>query len=161
MSIVLLRLDERLIHGQVVVGWGVPLHADRVTVVDDTLAESPWEQELYSLGVPPEMEADFATVHEARERFPSWRADQRRRMVLFRDVSTLASLADVLLTRDGEVNLGGLHHTPGRTEALAFLFLNPRERRELQALADRGLKLTAQDLPGGRRVPLAEVLASH
>jgi mannose/fructose/N-acetylgalactosamine-specific phosphotransferase system component IIB len=53
MPIVLFRVDERLIHGQVVVGWGGPLHADRIVVVDDAIAGSPWEQELYCLGVPP------------------------------------------------------------------------------------------------------------
>jgi PTS system mannose-specific IIB component/fructoselysine and glucoselysine-specific PTS system IIB component len=53
MPIVLLRVDERLIHGQVVVGWGEHIHMDRIAVVDDEISASPWEQELYCLGVPP------------------------------------------------------------------------------------------------------------
>jgi PTS system mannose-specific IIB component/fructoselysine and glucoselysine-specific PTS system IIB component len=44
MSIVLFRVDERLIHGQVVVGWGAELHPDRIIVVDDEIAHSQWEQ---------------------------------------------------------------------------------------------------------------------
>jgi mannose/fructose/N-acetylgalactosamine-specific phosphotransferase system component IIB len=64
MPIVLLRVDERLIHGQVVVGWGGPLHADRIVIADDEIAGSPWEQELYCLGMPPEMEASFETLDD-------------------------------------------------------------------------------------------------
>ena len=67
MPIVLFRVDERLIHGQVVVGWGGPLHADRMVVVDDELAASPWEQELYCLGVPPEIEAAFTASERQRQ----------------------------------------------------------------------------------------------
>ena len=52
MTVVLYRIDERLIHGQVVIGWGTQLHPDSYLVVDDALAASDWEQELYVLGLP-------------------------------------------------------------------------------------------------------------
>ena len=54
MAIVLYRVDERLIHGQVVLGWGRELRPGRYVVVDDALAESEWEQELYRLSVAEE-----------------------------------------------------------------------------------------------------------
>ena len=53
MSFLLYRIDDRLIHGQVVVGWGQPLDAKFIVLVDDAVATSDWEQELYRLGVPP------------------------------------------------------------------------------------------------------------
>ena len=49
MPIVLLRVDERLIHGQVVVGWGGPLHADHLVVVDDDIAGSPDDEDGVTL----------------------------------------------------------------------------------------------------------------
>ena len=93
MPIVLLRVDERLIHGQVVVGWGGPLHADRIVVVDDDIAASPWEQELYCLGVPPETEASFSTVDDARASLREWRTGGRRVIVLVRGLETALRLA--------------------------------------------------------------------
>ena len=99
MPIVLFRVDERLIHGQVVVGWGGPLHADRIVVVDDALAASAWEQELYCLGVPPEIEARFASVDEARARYADWAAGTRRTIVLVRDVATAGRMAEEGLLR--------------------------------------------------------------
>jgi mannose/fructose/N-acetylgalactosamine-specific phosphotransferase system component IIB len=60
MPIVLCRVDERLIHGQVVVGWGTNLHVRRIVVADDELADSAWEQELYRAGVPDEVRPSFS-----------------------------------------------------------------------------------------------------
>ncbi|MDP9348215.1 MAG: PTS sugar transporter subunit IIB [Gemmatimonadota bacterium] len=154
----LFRVDERLIHGQVVVGWGGPLHADRIVVVDDEIHASPWEQELYSLGVPPEIEASFVGVEEARRRLPSWREAPHRIVVLVRDLATAARVADGDLLDGEEVNLGGIHHVAGRERVLPYLFLSATEREQLRALSARGVKLSARDLPGSRRVPLEELL---
>jgi hypothetical protein len=79
VTVVLYRVDERLIHGQVVVGWGVRLRPDLLVVVDDELATSPWEQELYAMGVPDEMTAEFVPVDGAIERLPGWQANDEPR----------------------------------------------------------------------------------
>jgi len=65
MAIHLYRIDDRLIHGQVVVGWGQPLNARFMVLVDDLVASSDWEKELYRMAVPPEMEIFFADVGAA------------------------------------------------------------------------------------------------
>ena len=158
MAIVLLRVDERLIHGQVVVGWGGPLHADRIVVVDDDLAASPWEQELYCLGVPPEMEASFATVDEARRQVPDWRDGPRRVIALVRDVATAGRLAEGGLLAGEEVNLGGIHHAEGRRAVLPYLHLGDGDGDTLRRIAATGAKVSARDLPATRRVPLEELL---
>ncbi|HYW10965.1 MAG TPA: PTS sugar transporter subunit IIB [Longimicrobium sp.] len=158
MPIVLLRVDERLIHGQVVVGWGGPLHAEQMVVVDDDIAASPWEQELYCLGVPPEMEASFASVADARPQLARWRDGGRRVIVLVRDVATAARLAEGGLLRGDEVNLGGIHHAEGRERVLPYLHLSDGDRDTLRQIAAEGALVSARDLPAGRRVPLEELL---
>jgi mannose/fructose/N-acetylgalactosamine-specific phosphotransferase system component IIB len=157
MPIELLRVDERLIHGQVVVGWGGPLHADRIVVVDDALAESAWEQELHCLGVPPEIEASFSDVAHAAASWEEWRASPARTIVLVRSVEELRRLADSGVLGGAEVNLGGIHDAPEREKVLNFLFLSPAEWEALERLSDAGMRLAAQDLPGSRAVPFAEL----
>jgi mannose/fructose/N-acetylgalactosamine-specific phosphotransferase system component IIB len=162
MPIVLFRVDERLIHGQVVVGWGGPLHADRIVVVDDAIADSAWEQELYCLGVPPEIEASFVSVAEARRLVPAWRADALHRIiVLVRDVATLRQASRGELLRGEEVNLGGIHHAAGRERLLTYLYLTPEEGRVLRDVAAEGVRISARDLPASRAVPLEDLLPSR
>jgi mannose/fructose/N-acetylgalactosamine-specific phosphotransferase system component IIB len=159
VPIVLFRVDERLIHGQVVVGWGERLHMDRIIVVDDELNSSTWEQELYCLGVPPPVDAIFTSVAEARQSFPAWRDDSRRLIVLVRDVTTLERMAADGLLRDEAINLGGIHFSPGRARVLPYLFLSPEEQESLRRIAGTGAKLSARDLPGSRAVSLDDLLA--
>lgn len=161
MPIVLLRVDERLIHGQVVVGWGNHLHPDRIVVVDDELAGSAWEQELYGLGLPPTLETAFVTVGDAQDALSGWRSDRARTFVLTRDIATMRRLADAGTLRGDEVNIGGIHYAPGRTAVLPYLHLSDAERDELRLLDDTGVHIEARDLPGSRRVDLPHLLRTR
>lgn len=158
MPIVLFRVDERLIHGQVVVGWGTRLHPNRIVVVDDDLAKSPWEQELYCLGLPDELATEFDDVEHARAHLADWRGGAERVIVLTRDVRTMRRLAEHALLKGEEIILGGIHYAAGRTAVLPYLYLSDEERQEMAALSAEGVTVTALDLPGGKRVDLSHLL---
>jgi mannose/fructose/N-acetylgalactosamine-specific phosphotransferase system component IIB len=158
VGIELFRIDERLIHGQVVVGWGGAIRVDRILVVDDSLAGSPWEQDLYLLGLPPSVSAEFCTVDQARQRLPEWRQDQQRTILLTRDAATMTRLGTGGLLNGAEVNVGGLHHAPGRRMVLPYVYLSEAETAALGELAGTGARISARDLPGSRRVPLEKLL---
>ena len=156
MTVALVRVDDRLVHGQVVVGWGRPLRAAFVVVVDDALAASEWEQELYRMGMPPELSLEFATVADTAARRAGWETDPRPGMVLLGDITTAAALAATGV-RFPKLNLGGVHHRPGRTERLPYVFLTDDEVVALERLAASGVEVTAQDVPTTRPVPLTEL----
>ena len=166
MPVELYRIDDRLIHGQVVVGWGRPLDIGFIVLVDDEVAASDWEQELYRMGVPPEMDVHFVSVDEAAQHFPEYRADPRPGIVLTGDIATMRRLVDAVARSEGngavrQVNIGGLHHRPGRAQRMRYVFLTAEEESALRDLAGRGVTVTAQDVPATRPVPLDEVLAGH
>jgi mannose/fructose/N-acetylgalactosamine-specific phosphotransferase system component IIB len=161
MPITLLRIDERLIHGQVVVGWGERYHVDRIMVVDDDLRASQWEQELYCLGVPPNVDASFLGVDEARTALPGWRSDPQHTFLLVRDVGTLSRLASDRLLEGLEINLGGIHSAPGRHRVLPYLFLSDQELLDLHRIADSGIVITARDVPASRAIALDELPDRH
>ncbi len=155
MSIALYRVDDRLIHGQVVVGWGQPLDASFIVLVDDAVRSSEWEQDLYRMGVPPRMEVIFASVTEALRRLPEWEAEPRVGILLTGDLDTMAALA-LGSNRVGKVNIGGIHHRAGRSERLRYVYLTNEEAAKLRAIAAGGVNVTAQDVPTARAVPLGE-----
>ena len=161
MSVLLNSVDERLIHGQVVVGWGGRLSPSRIIVVDDDLAGSAWEQELYAAGVPFDVEAEFLTVADAGERLGGWQGSAERVLLLTRDVATMRRLAATGLLRGQEVNIGGIHHAPGRSQVLRYVFLGDGERQQLRELAEAGASVIARDVPGARGVPLDELLRAE
>jgi mannose/fructose/N-acetylgalactosamine-specific phosphotransferase system component IIB len=146
MSVALYRIDDRLIHGQVVVGWGQPLGLGFVALVDEAVHASEWEQELYRMGVPPSVEVRFAGVEEAVAAVADWEADPRVGIVLTGDIATMAALcAGAPSIR--RVNVGGIHFRPGRTERLRFVDLSDEEAAALRALGASGVEITAQDVP--------------
>lgn len=154
MPVVLSRVDDRLVHGQVVIGWGRPLNVRFIVLVDDTVAASDWERELYRMGVPPEVDLLFAGVAEAARLAPGWQADPRNGIILTSDVQAMAVICSAF-PAIGRVNLGGIHHKPGRTQRLPYVYLSDEEFRTLEALAAAGIEVTAQDLPTTTPVPLS------
>lgn len=158
MALDLYRIDDRLIHGQVVVGWGQPLDLHFIVLVDDEVAASDWEQELYRMGVPPEMEVYFESVAGAAANLGRYQAERRRGLLLTGDIDTMSRLIDAT-GAIRSVNLGGIHHRPGRTQRLRYVFLSPEEEGQLRALAARGVHVTAQDVPSARPLSLPEVLS--
>ncbi len=158
MAITLLRVDERLIHGQVTVGWGSRLRPTVYVVVDDDLVSSDWERELMELGAPPEVPVEFVSVSEARPRIGGWQGSDARVVILTRDLDHMARLARGRLLAGEEVNLGGLHHAPGRTEALPYLFLTVRDRELIVELGEEGTRVSARDLPTSSPKTAQEIL---
>ena len=159
MTLVLNRIDDRLIHGQVVVGWGQPLDVKFIVLVDDAVASSDWEQDLYRMGVPPEMEVRFHSAADAAPLLDAYRTEVRPGILLTGDIATMREL--VVHGGVREVNVGGIHHRAGRTQHLRYVFLNAEEQAALADLATLGAVVTAQDVPATRAVPLAELVAAR
>jgi len=157
MPIVLVRVDDRLVHGQVVIGWGRPLDIRRIVLVDDQVRASGWEQELYRMAAPQEIAMEFLSAAEAAPRLAAWDAGRERVLILVGAVGTAADLmrrAPGVLQR---LNLGGIHAGEGRQEHLRYLYLTDTELAMLRRLAGEGLEISAQDVPTSRPVPLKEL----
>ena len=160
MAIEVFRIDDRLIHGQVVVGWAQPMELEFIVLVDDDVAASAWEQDLYRMGVPFEMRVFFESVESALTRLPEFQRMTEPGLLLTGDTVTMRQLVE----RGAEilrVNIGGVHHRAERVPRLRYVFLTPEEEADLLAISARGVEVTAQDLPAATLVPLADVLSGH
>ena len=158
MTLRLFRVDDRLVHGQVVLGWGRPLAARFIVLVDNGVCESDWEQDLYRMAVPDDVQVIFASVPDAVAHLTDWMADPRPGILLTSDVSTMASLHDAVPGVVHRINLGGLHHRPGRVERLRYIYLGDAEEAVLRRLGSDGAEISAQDLPTSPAVDLKTLL---
>ncbi len=157
MAIELYRIDDRLIHGQVIVGWGQPMGLGFLVLVDDEIARSEWEQELYRMGVPPELDVFFASVENATTSLDRWNTEKRPGILLTSDIDTMVRLVAAKKSIRA-VNLGGIHHRAGRVERLRYLYLTGEEAHALLELERRGVEVTARDVPASRPVSLSTLL---
>jgi PTS system mannose-specific IIB component/fructoselysine and glucoselysine-specific PTS system IIB component len=157
MSIALARIDDRLIHGQVVIGWGVPLRVQLIAVVDDDVASNDWEQEIFRMALPATIEVEFVGRARAPERLRAWEADARPVFILTSDPETMADLVTAGEGVIRRVNLGGIHAGPGRRERLRYVYLSDAELSTLRRLEAQGTVVTAQDVPGATAIPLREL----
>jgi PTS system mannose-specific IIB component/fructoselysine and glucoselysine-specific PTS system IIB component len=160
MPIALYRIDDRLIHGQVVVGWGQPFDLRFIVLVDDEVAASEWEQELYRMAVPPEMEVAFLSVADAANQLAVFNARRDRGVLLVGSIGTMERLVERTVGQIPAVNVGGVHHATGRVGHLRYVYLTDAEEQGLRRIAAAGIEVTAQDVPATRPVPLEELLAS-
>src|SRR5688500_11290340 len=158
MPIVLYRVDERLIHGQVVIGWGSQLQPDHYLVVDDALAQAEWEQELYRLAVGNGAGVSFHSVADARARLPEWGESEDKIVLLTRDLDTMLRLARGRTLAGKPVNLGGIHHAPGRSRVRSYLYLDDADRERVRALEEEGAEVSGRDLPGSLKISLHDLL---
>jgi mannose/fructose/N-acetylgalactosamine-specific phosphotransferase system component IIB len=157
MPVLLYRVDDRLIHGQVVIGWGQPLGIALIVLVDDDVAASPWEQELYRMGAAPGVELRFASVADAVAHLAEWSAGVTRTIVLTGNLEAMAALRRAAPALVRQINVGGIHHRPGRRERLPYLYLTDDELRSLRDLEASGAVVTAQDLPSTAPVAVGEL----
>jgi mannose/fructose/N-acetylgalactosamine-specific phosphotransferase system component IIB len=146
MPLKLLRIDDRLVHGQVVLGWVPALNPDRMVVANDRVAGSDWERKFYSSCVPPEVRVSFFSVEETARQLASDLFKGEGLLVLVESARDALALATAGVAF-AEVNVGGLHFREGSVELLPFVFLTEDERTSLRELVKRGITLTAQDVP--------------
>jgi PTS system mannose-specific IIB component/fructoselysine and glucoselysine-specific PTS system IIB component len=157
MGIVVCRIDDRLVHGQVVIGWGRALEIERIILVDAAVAGSEFEQELYRMAVPAGIDIEFLEPATAPARLDQLAGDHRRTLILTGSVDTMTGLQRQRPALIRSVNLGGIHDGPGRREYLRYVYLTDAEKHDLLDLEAAGVHVTAQDLPTSRPIALASL----
>jgi len=148
----MVRIDDRLLHGQVIVGWGHQFELTRFIVASDRVKkDQAYVSALQSL-VPPDMNATVESLQDTAENWSEKRYNGERMMIV------LESTGDALkLFKAGaplkQVTLGGLHFREESEEVLPYLFLSRWDRLALTELINNGVKIVCQDLPASKSTP--------
>ena len=146
MSVELLRIDDRLVHGQVVEGWVKALHITRIVVASDAVEADDTQKALYQLAVPHGVELSCLTVTQAAKEWKARHWEKERVLVLV----SMPEEALRLLEAGSpvkSVNLGGLHFRHGRVQVIKGISLDDQDVRALKTLGSKGVLLEARALP--------------
>ena len=155
MSWLLHRVDDRLIHGQVVVAWGQSMHPRRIWVVDDAVAASGWERELLESSAPG-IDVRVRGVAAAAGEWAGERDAQGGAFLIVRDLATALRLVEAGAPVP-RFTLGGLHYAPGKDKVNEYVYLDAADRIAARELLRRGVALEVQDVPAARAVALGEL----
>jgi N-acetylgalactosamine PTS system EIIB component len=145
--ITLVRVDNRLLHGQILEAWVPRLAIDQVIVADDEAAASDLAKAAMTLCVPPELpvrilalaDVDFAAIARSRAKV----------LVLGRDPVGLARARAAGLTPAlaPKVNLGNVHFGPGRRQVTPSVFLSDDDLRAVREVVAAGFEVEARAIP--------------
>jgi mannose/fructose/N-acetylgalactosamine-specific phosphotransferase system component IIB len=146
MAIILLRVDNRLIHGQVIASWVPRLDIEAVLVADDAMARDEFAVELARLAVPREIDLEIVTIAEARSRLdnPAW--SEKRVLVLLRDLEACLRVFEGGL-ESNEVNLGNLHYAAGKRQLSPAVAVSEREEGIIRLLESRHIVVEIRAVP--------------
>jgi len=158
MPFVLVRVDDRLIHGQVVVGWAIPMNPDRLILCHDQIAQSSWEKELY---LSSQMEYDFQFDIWSTEQTVAYAKSphfQKEKALLL-----VESPADVLrLIHLGvsipSVNIGGMRHREGKKALASYIYVDEKDAEVFRKLAALGVNLEGRDVPNAKKIDILRKL---
>lgn len=150
MTLKLVRVDDRLIHGQVVAIWLKALNAKRIVIVDDKTARDDFLREILMLAAPSGVAVEVHDVSTGTERVRSLASDPEPIFVLMRSPITAVKLREAGIDFP-LLNVGGMGAGPGRKPLYKNISASPEEfeaMRQLEALGTRvELRIVENDRP--------------
>ncbi len=155
--IALVRVDNRLLHGQILETWLPRLGARSVVVADDDAAASPLARAAMTLALPADLGASVVPLGQVR--WAELAASPEPTLVLVRDVSDVERAVAAGLTpeRAPAVNVGNVHYAIGRRAISASVYLSGEEVEALRRLAKRGFEVDVRAVPTEPQVGLEEI----
>ncbi|MHB0856031.1 MAG: PTS sugar transporter subunit IIB [Anaerolineae bacterium] len=154
----LVRVDERLLHGQVVLNWVRTLGMRRIVVVDDVLVGDELARQAMALAVPAGVDLDVADVAAAAESLAAGRGTlDADTMVLVRGAAIALALRRAGVAY-AHLNVGFLGRAAGRVRVHPQVYLSPDELEALRSLAAQGVSISFQAVPSEAPLDWGSVL---
>ena len=144
--IILARIDDRLIHGQVIEGWVNFLKATCILVADDKVAANPLQRSIMEISVPERLKVIIGKVEEICEKVRSSSLDAERAILLFSNPADVVRCLKAGLSFP-KINLGGLHFVPGKRKIMDVLAVDDADLEALQDILRQGVKVEIQTVP--------------
>lgn len=146
-NILLTRIDNRLVHGQVGSIWTSTLEANLLVVVDDAAASDPLQQQLMAMTAEASsVGIRFFTV-EHTIKVISKAAPSQKIFIICKNPNVVKQLVDGGVPIK-DVNVGNMHFVPGKKAITKKVYVDDKDLEELKYLQAKGVNVFIQDTPG-------------
>ena len=156
MNIVLSRIDERLIHGQVMTRWIKGLFIKRILVIDDKIAKDDFYQQILIMSAPSGIELKCVSAQEGAK-IINGNKDDVSTLLLFREISAVKKLSDAGY-QVNKLDIGNVGSSKIRKAITKQVFMSDEEIEIAKELNEKGTKIVIQMLPTDPEVDLIPLI---
>ncbi|MBW9323999.1 PTS sugar transporter subunit IIB [Enterococcus casseliflavus] len=141
-----IRIDDRLIHGQVATRWAAECKINRIMVIDDEVAENEIEKSVLRMAAPSGINTSILTLEKAVSNIKNENYSGQRVMLIVKTPLILLEMMNrgVSLL---DVNIGNMSNRPGTIQYKKSVSMLPEERKAVEYLLRHGIKVTARMVP--------------
>ncbi|MBN1574853.1 MAG: PTS sugar transporter subunit IIB [Deltaproteobacteria bacterium] len=158
MGIVLIRVDSRLIHGQILEAWIPFTEAESIVVVDNEVAENLQRRTIMEMAIPSKINVEFDTVDEAVKDFLEGRFEEKRTLILFSNVQDVMEAFDKGFVFDS-LNLGNMHFCKGKVQVSSNLCMGNLDCECILRLNEKGVSIDSRSVPNERTLEVDKLLS--
>ena len=159
MKISFVRIDDRLIHGQVATVWVKAYDCNRIMCCSDEVAKDELRKQLVLQVTPPGLKAYILPIQKAIEAFNNPKYDSFNTFFLFTNPTDVLRMVEAGIPFES-VNLGGMRYVDGKTQISQAVSVNEQDIEALKKLDEKGVKLELRQLAKDPKVNVIEKLKS-
>ena len=157
MDATFVRVDSRLVHGQILEGWVPFINASRIVVVNDEVADDLFRETVIRMAVPHDIEVLIYSVEAFSKEYTYKEDDGKRTIILFSDVCDSLKAYNSGFRFD-QLNIGNVHCEEGRICCAASVFLNKEDVMDIMSLIDFGVKVELRSVPRDKSADFLDVM---
>lgn len=156
-NIKLVRLDFRLIHGQVIAKWFGQIMGNEIVIIDDDLSQDSFMASIYEMSAPVDSKVHVYSVEDAVKKVEEGTFASGKVLVLFKNVDQVFKSVEKGFKID-ELQIGGLGSAPGRINVYGPITLDDHDASLLKKIADQGTNIYLQQVPEEAKMTFSKVL---
>ena len=157
MNIVLARIDDRLIHGQVVTVWSKVTNCQRIIVCDDEVASDTIRATLLKQVAPAGIKSHVVTLDKAIRVYNNPKYENDRCLLLFTNPSSVLYLVEHGVDIKS-VNIGGMSFHEGKTQVTSAVSVDGKDIDAFKKLNEKGIELEIRKVDTDKKVMMMDVL---
>lgn len=160
MEIVNIRVDDRLIHGQVAAVWSLTTKATRIMVVDDLVVKDVVNKEALKMACPSQCRLSILTVEKAAANLGAGKYEGERVFIVAKGPAAIRRLYDAGFHM-AQVNVGNMGGKQNTTMLKKAVSVTSQDMEDFRYLAGRGVKITAQMVPSDEVLDFQELIKNY
>jgi len=160
MEIVFVRVDERLIHGQITIRWVKMVGANIILVANDEAANNTFQKNLMKMASPPGVTIEVESLDNAAKKINQIAWPNEKVMVIIKNPIDLLDLVEKGLMNKN-INIGGVRQPGAKIKLSKEVMATEEELKAWKKLDEKGLHLEIQWLPDQGATNLNNVLKKY